>query len=218
MLEISRVESFRQDGFTAAPSIGDPSELSWITELCDRSFAKRKGHAPAAMDLPSAEVDAASLTTIVSPEGDEPQLSEAQMVRDAREMAAQLFDVQTQHVWLGWRLFVKPVGAEATPWHQDAAYRPPPHCGATFWIPIDVPETSTLSLRFIPGSHLGPLQPHDWDHGHASIRDVADELARDNPVGRGEASIHHCLTLHAAGPNRAQTTRRAIALVCQIET
>lgn len=218
MLNDDQVDRFRQNGFAASGTIGDASELEWIGALCNRAFARRFGCTPDALDTRPPGAQDSALMTIVSPESDEPQLGEAAMVADARNIAAQLFDVQARHVWLGWRLFVKPAGAHTTPWHQDAAYRPPPHCGATFWIPIDAPEGSKLSMRFIPGSHLGPLRAHDWHDGHLAVGDVHDKLACTNAVGIGEASIHHCLTLHSADPNRTDTARRAIALVCQIET
>ncbi|MEM7189634.1 MAG: phytanoyl-CoA dioxygenase family protein, partial [Pseudomonadota bacterium] len=146
----------------------------------------------------------------------EPRLSEAKAVRDAREAVAQLFDTGTDKVLLGWRLFVKPPGAGDTAWHQDAAYRPPPHKGATVWMPLDTPDGPSSSMRFIPGSHKAPVREHDYVHGHMVAQSVDESLARTNPVAVGQASVHHCLVLHSALPNKTRTTRRAIAMVCQI--
>ena len=215
MITDEELARFRADGFAAAGPIGDRAQLDWIGELCNRAFERRYGLSPDQLDQQGGSQPA--LMTIVSPEGDEPGLQAAAMVADAHEMAARIFDVRLGQVLVGWRLFVKPAGGAGTAWHQDAAYRPPPHRGATFWTPIDAPDRGRMSLRFLRGTHAGPLRSHDWHEGHLSVADVDEADVCTSPVGVGEASVHHCLTLHAAGPNTTAKTRRAVALVCQID-
>ena len=36
------------------------------------------------------------------------------------------------------------------------------------------------------------------------------------PVAAGEAIVHHCRTLHSAGPNKTDKPRRALVVVCQV--
>ncbi|MEM6661838.1 MAG: phytanoyl-CoA dioxygenase family protein [Pseudomonadota bacterium] len=217
MLTETQAENFRHNGFLALGSFGDPDEIGWIGDLCDDAFSERFGHAPSDLNGKVPDQTPGPLMTIVSPEAKRPRLSEAKAVRETKEAVAQLFDTTTDRILLGWRLFVKPPGGVGTPWHQDAAYRPPPHKGATVWMPLDQPDGPSTSMRFIPGSHQQPVQPHDYVHGHMIAKNVDESAARTNPVGLGEASLHHCLVLHSALPNTTTLTRRAVAMVCQVD-
>jgi phytanoyl-CoA hydroxylase len=216
MLSDAQKARFDEDGFLAAGPLGDPAELGWIGELCDLAFRRRYGCTPDGLAEADPDAPPADLLTIVSPEGDQPDLTRAAAVAEARDLVARLFDVSADKVLLGWRLFVKPAGGGETAWHQDAAYRPPPHRGATVWMPIDAPDGPSSSLLFLPGTHRGPLLPHDFDAGHMAAAGIDPSRAQTAQVRLGEASVHHCLTLHAAGRNATDRPRRAAAMVCQV--
>jgi ectoine hydroxylase-related dioxygenase (phytanoyl-CoA dioxygenase family) len=71
-------------------------------------------------------------------------------------------------------------------------------------------------LSYLPGTHLGPLLPHEFHHRHlvADIEDDGDAVAC--PVVPGDATVHHCLTVHRADANAMVRPRRAFSVVCQV--
>jgi ectoine hydroxylase-related dioxygenase (phytanoyl-CoA dioxygenase family) len=84
----------------------------------------------------------------------------------------------------------------------------------TFWITLDDATTSSGCMSFIPRSHVGTAR-HVFIDDQTSglmVADPAIETARQYPMLAGEASIHHCRTVHSAGPNISAQQRRAWAL------
>ena len=103
-----------------------------------------------------------------------------------------------------------------TPWHQDAAYRPPPYHGGTAWLPLDPATTESGCLEYLPGSHRGPVLKHVV-HGHHFVAEPQGVDAAVNCLlSIGDASAHNCLTVHRAGANRTSRPRRAFAVVFQV--
>ena len=74
-------------------------------------------------------------------------------------------------------------------------------------------------MQFIPGSHRLNVLPHRSIGGDVRVHglevdpEVTDlgELVAC-PLPAGGATIHHCRTLHFAGPNRTNQARRAYIL------
>ena len=116
----------------------------------------------------------------------------------------------------GWRCFLKPSGGDVTPWHQDAAYRPPPHHGGTVWLPLDPATFESGCLEYLPGSHRGPVLEHALYRHHLVTEPISADRAISCPLSLGDVSIHNCLTVHRAGANRTAKPRRAFAVVCQV--
>ena len=110
------------------------------------------------------------------------------------------------------------IGAE-TPWHQDEAFFPiyTNYQSITIWMPLQPVDWSNGCMEFIAGSHTGNVLPHrrlNNDprlHGlEACGADVSQPVCC--PLPAGGATIHHCRTLHHAGPNLSDGPRRAYAL------
>ncbi len=207
-----QIESFRTAGFLRLGQIIPDHELTFVRDCCDRVLDEWRSRSSRFVSL-AGEIPE-SLITVVSPEAMAPELRETQFAQDARLAAARLYDCEPEDLLMGWRLFLKPPGGHGTPWHQDAAYRPPPFVGSSMFVPLDsISETSCI--RYIGGSNTAGLAPHVFEHGHL----IAEPAENTDPVAcaldPGEACIHHCLTLHATGPNDTQQARRAIAIVFQ---
>jgi ectoine hydroxylase-related dioxygenase (phytanoyl-CoA dioxygenase family) len=70
-------------------------------------------------------------------------------------------------------------------------------------------------MQFIPGSHLGSVQDH---HSIAEKSDIANALATHADVSQavaiflepGDASFHHCRTLHYTGSNQSDVPRHGL--------
>jgi len=119
-------------------------------------------------------------------------------------------------------LFNKPprVG-DQTPPHQDGYYfKLDPMEAITLWLAVDVVDAENGCVRYIPGSHRGPMRPHQRSNTlgfSQSITDfgTAEDRAREVAIeaAPGDLLAHHWLTVHRADPNRSARTRRAIGMV-----
>jgi len=119
----------------------------------------------------------------------------------------------------GDQVFMKPprVGSEK-PFHQDNFYfrlEPADHV-ITAWIALDDVDEENGCLRYIDGSHLGPLLPHEPQPDkptHLIPPTELIDLSRESlaPVRKGGVVFHHGKTLHTSAPNRSDRWRRAYA-------
>lgn len=111
-----------------------------------------------------------------------------------------------------------PDGSSATGWHQDFPNHPVDRVGgATVWIALDdvVPEQGSIS--FLSGSHrAGPLGRTYTSGARSDGRDLVQQnpwLLERHPVSPpstlspGDATFHHPLTVHGAGPNLTDRPR-----------
>ena len=73
-------------------------------------------------------------------------------------------------------------------------------------------------MQFLPGSHKERIRWHRHIDNDPSVHGlVTDEVepagAVACPIPAGGATFHHCRTMHYAGPNTTDRTRRAYILV-----
>ena len=205
---------FRASGFLTLPGLIRPGEIAELAEAFDAAVRQATGRGP--RDAGAFGGEPPALVTVVSPEAWIPSLGASRLASQARRVMAVLFEVPEERLLCGWRCFLKPSGGGETPWHQDAAYRPPPHRGGTIWLPLDPATLESGCLDYLPGSHRGPLLPHAL-RGHHYVAEPCDgDAAVSCPLSLGDASVHTCLTVHRAGPNRTARPRRAFAVVCQV--
>lgn len=109
-------------------------------------------------------------------------------------------------------------------WHQDYSYwtRTEPVGHITCFLCLDDATLENGCLHVVPGSHRWNLLPKVDLMGKTedmeSIKGVLtpQQLEQFNPtpifLKAGEASFHHCLTLHGSYPNRSDRPRRSVVL------
>ena len=128
----------------------------------------------------------------------------------ARDLLGGTTEYQGEHI------IAKPAseGARTLP-HQDEAV----WCGdleyecISIWIPLQDVTEAEGCLRFCPGSHRGDVRPHRPSGGNPACNSF--ELVEPpsvliaEPMHTGSLSIHHCRTIHDAGPNTGPITRYA---------
>ncbi|MGL5825721.1 MAG: phytanoyl-CoA dioxygenase family protein [Nocardioides sp.] len=118
------------------------------------------------------------------------------------------------------QIFLKPAGiGSSKPWHQDQPHLDcePPDKVIGAWIALDDATADNGCLRYVSGSHRGPLLDHTPMPGaeHNAIPDpeqakaVYWEHATYAPVQAGGIALHHPYTLHGSPPNRSGRPRRA---------
>lgn len=117
-------------------------------------------------------------------------------------------------------IFMKPPRfGSAKPYHQDNFYFRchPDDQVLTTWIALDEVDAANGCLRYIDGSHRGPILPHDPVPGaeeyNSAPRPELIDLSRESlaPVRKGGVVFHHANTLHTSHRNESDRWRRAYA-------
>ena len=110
-----------------------------------------------------------------------------------------------------------------TPPHQDNYYfcLEPPQV-LTMWLALDDVDEENGCLRYIEGSHLEGIRPHNRTKTLGFSQGISDysdlDRARETPVPAkpGDVLIHHGNTIHRADPNQSTTRhRRSFGMVFQ---
>jgi ectoine hydroxylase-related dioxygenase (phytanoyl-CoA dioxygenase family) len=219
-----QVASFRENGFLSIERVTTDEEVTWLRGLYDRLFQERLGEEKGEyFDLggPRAHDGREVLPQVLGPERKFPELLETVYYRNARRLAARLLGATEAEISGGGHMILKPAGyGRETPWHQDEAYWTPdviPH-SLSVWLPLDPATVESGCMQFIPRSHKGEVRWHRHIDNDPTVHglvtdDVEPSQAVACPIPVGGATVHHCRTLHYAGPNRTDRPRRAYILV-----
>jgi ectoine hydroxylase-related dioxygenase (phytanoyl-CoA dioxygenase family) len=118
------------------------------------------------------------------------------------------------------QIFMKPPNfGSAKPYHQDNFYfkcQPADHV-ITAWIAMDDVDMTNGCLRYIDGSHKGPVLPHEMPDPDEPYNLVPPpeliDLSREALaiVNKGGVVFHHCKTLHTSHRNTSNRWRRGYA-------
>lgn len=210
------VRCFQVQGFLRIGRITTDEELTWLRDVYDTIIKRKTGYAPNELAHATDGNGPIPLIAIASPEEIVPALENTLFLRNARTVVARLLGIEEIHLLSGWHLFFKPAGGSETPWHQDAAYHSSPYVGASMWMSLDPATLESGCMHYIAKSHLGAIQPHHFQSGCAIADDVDSSRTEACPLSAGEAIVHHCRTLHKAGPNATDGPRRALDIVCRV--
>ncbi len=219
-LTSDQIEFYHREGYLSLPAITTPEEVAGLRDIYDRLFATEAGRADGNhLDLSSTDDDDQphNLPQILNPSKYAPELLKTVFRANAEAIASQLFG--TQAIFRGDHAIRKPplTGAE-TPWHQDEAYwdADKEYHDLSIWIPLQEATLENGCMQFEPGSHLLDVVPHhpignDPRVVGLEVDNVEAHAAKavPCPIPAGGATIHHCRTLHYAGPNRSNGPRRA---------
>ena len=216
-----QVDQFRQQGYLQLDRLVQDEEIAWVRTIYDRLFAERVGwNRGDQFDLAGSDDPKVRprLPQLMNPAVHAPELEKATFRLTAYQLARQLLGDQAERG--DEHAIYKPAeqGAE-TPWHQDEAYWDPAFSyeALSIWTPLQEATLENGCMQFIPGSHRGGVLPHhSIGHDvrvHGLETDQVDRrLAVAFPLAAGGCTIHHCRTLHYAGPNRSGQPRRAYIL------
>ncbi|MYD98323.1 MAG: phytanoyl-CoA dioxygenase family protein [Gammaproteobacteria bacterium] len=117
--------------------------------------------------------------------------------------------------------FIKNPGPSFVTYHQDATYWGlEPHHVATAWIALSDAGPDTGPMRFVPGSHKGPVFEQDdtyaennlLSRGQVVKAEVDESQTVLAPLAPGEMSIHHVRVIHGSEPNRTGDRRIGMVL------
>jgi ectoine hydroxylase-related dioxygenase (phytanoyl-CoA dioxygenase family) len=215
----AQVAKFRDDGFIALDSITPPDEVTRLRAIFDRLFENGAGWEKGAQfDLAGTDEDARpKLPQILNPVEFAPELAHTQFRTNALAIATQLLG-EGAEFWFEHAILKPAHYGAATPWHQDEAHRNDAGLDyeqISIWMPLQAATTANGCMQFIPGSHLGPVLTHQSPNSDPRVMALectgAFEKSRavSCPLEAGGATVHHCRTLHTAGPNASDIPRRA---------
>jgi ectoine hydroxylase-related dioxygenase (phytanoyl-CoA dioxygenase family) len=211
----AQVESFRRDGFLRIESITDDAETRVLRALFDEVFRKDGGFADGDRIELGADAARAPLPQVVNPERYAPRLVEGLAYRNAGAIARQLLGPACAPT--GHHAILKParIGGD-TPWHQDEAYWDPryAHRALSIWVALQPATLANGCMRFIRGSHRGPVLPHQLISADAHGLRLSGEAPGGQQAAcelpAGGATVHDGRTVHGAGANASGEPRRAL--------
>lgn len=213
-----QIESFARDGYLRLDAITTPDEVQSVRAVYDRLFAERRGREVGdQFDLGGTDEDdrPAALPQILHPSTYAPELADTLIRAGAEAIARALLGPEA--AFIEDHAILKPAGHGAeTPWHQDEAYWDPAfdYASLSVWVPLQEATVENGCMAFVPRSHRNEVLPHHpIGHDprvHGLEVDAADVRAAVYcPIPAGGATVHHCRTLHYAGPNPTAAPRRA---------
>lgn len=215
-------QRFRRDGYVHLRGVLSEEELATIEATYDR-FLKREIAVPG-KDLCDMSGDYTrtfeqySIVNVMLPRRYHPAWQGNLYEQRAASIAEQLHGPGLV-IDYDQLLAKRPHKADAVfEWHQDQAYWPvlADSRTATCWLAIDDSTVANGCMRFVPGTHVGPLRPHrplkgDRGESHTLLTDVdpARDEIRPVPIRRGDITVHNERVLHGSGGNSTAGWRRA---------
>jgi len=134
-------------------------------------------------------------------------------------IAAELLEVPKVRLYHDQSLF-KEAGGGYTPWHQDQYYWPlEPANTITMWMPLVDITSSMGTLSFASGSHSEgiisneSISDNSENHFENEIRDKSYQISHLEKMKAGDATFHHGLTIHGAGPNNSSVLREVMTII-----
>ena len=217
---------FKANGYVVLDAIASAEELVELRRIYDDLFQRRAGRAEGMQfDLAGSDEEEveATLPQILAPSRYAPELNTMQFKARAQSYAQQLLGGECEG---GEHAILKPpfTGSD-TPWHQDEAYWSPDlhYSSLSIWMPLQDVTVEAGCMQFVPGSHLQGVLPHHPIRNDPRVHGLeVDDFREDTivacPIPAGAVTVHHCRTLHYAGPNRTAEPRRAYIQVYGLST
>lgn len=217
--------AFDTQGFLVLPDLCDAAEVQAIRAILMRLFEQRAGRAEGnQFDMLGLDDETSSSIQpqIIKPSLYAPELLRTPHFLRAQAIARQLLGPDADFCFD--HSILKHAGGNAvTPWHQDEAYGHDPYYRAeqlSIWMPLQDVSEDNGCLRYIPGSHRGPLLPHHSFEDKTRVQAIEcptkyfEEVAAVNtPMPAGWCVLHGGRTLHSALANGSTGDRLAYVLV-----
>jgi hypothetical protein len=140
-----------------------------------------------------------------------PELRQTKAFRVMRRVALELLQVPRVRPHFDHAIFKPPLTGGPTAWHQDVAFDVGHDVPvATVWLALATATIENGCMRFVPGSHIAPIYPHER-FGRDGLQAVGADLsaAVACPLPAGGMTVHMQRTLHGTGPNRSDGIRAA---------
>lgn len=211
------LQDYERDGFALVRGFLSAEEVRSIRDELDRYIREDLADKPA--DARTYEADEMTVRNLWRLEQHNAFFRDFAGREDLRNLIAPL--VRGEPVLAGVETFNKParIGSGVPP-HQDNAYfcQTPPDM-LTVWIAVDPVTIANGPVTYVKGTHrLGPLPTKPSgvrgnSIGLAGMPEVSEEELFVALLEPGDATIHHCDTIHYSAPNTTDLPRLGFLLV-----
>lgn len=208
---------YERDGVVRVPHFLCADEVSAVRDELDRYIGDDLAAQP--VDARTFEKDEKTVRNLWRLEKYNSWFHELGEREDIKALIAPL--VHGEPLLCAVETFNKParVGS-GVPYHQDNAYfcQTPPDM-LTVWIAIDAVTEANGPVYFVKGSHHGgmlPTKPSGVRGNSIGMAEASQVPLSEQFCGLlapGDATIHHCETIHHSAPNTTEHSRLGLLLV-----
>jgi hypothetical protein len=212
---LSVTEALERDGFAVARGVLNASEIVLARQAIDEG-RQRPGPFYRLLSGPSEARTDSDLFCLGRLPGLRAIAFDSELSRLAMQALERDSVVLLEDQWFA----SDPGGGTPSPWHQDEPYHPLDTPFLTTWLPLD-PLPQGLSLRVVPGSHLGRIYaPIEFSSSEATLAGGSAALATVPDVDRsslptveprlepGDVLLLDSRTLHAVAGGPPRLSRR----------
>jgi len=211
------VQDYQRDGVIRIREFLSPAQITEIRAEIQRYICEDLDAKPA--DACTREADGKTVRNLWRLEQHNDYFRQLAQRPEITCLVAKL--VQGDPVLMGVETFNKPARiGSGVPYHQDNAYFcQSPSDVLTIWIAIDRVTVENGAVYFIKGSHkLGmlPTQQSGVQGNSIGLAETLETPKSDQfcaTLQPGDATIHHCQTIHHSDPNETENTRLGLLLV-----
>jgi ectoine hydroxylase-related dioxygenase (phytanoyl-CoA dioxygenase family) len=208
---------YEEHGYLVLRDVVPHEEVRRVRAIMETLVARRAGEERGDfLDLAGSDDGTEpALPQILMPQSYAPELAAGALRTAAEAVARQLLgeDVVPE----GEHSIIKPpFDGAPTPMHQDEAFWSGrvDYRSLSIWFPLQDVDEENGCMSFVPGSHRLGVLPHHSQDGDVTRNGLEiDGTEQFSPVvmplRAGDATVHHCRTIHVAGPNRTATPRYA---------
>lgn len=222
-LTAEQVQFYADNGHLSVDGVATPSEIVEMRVTIQNLFKDRIGEKEGAygeLIAGAEQSEEANSPQILNVVNYAPSLHKTQCFQNALAIAKQLLGDEAR-LFSDLSIMKAARTGEATPWHQDAAFRDPrfDYNELAIWVPLHDVTAESGCLQFISGSHKSSLLEHHSMNDDSSsqalecVGSFDKSAARTYPLPMGSCTIHHPRTLHCSGPNLSDNPRYAYIMV-----
>lgn len=215
------LSDFIADGFTYIPDFFTVEEVATISLNLDRVIEEVLPNIPESEVYYENEGDLSSLKQISSLNRHDHFFHNLLINPKLIQLSELLLNDPIIVKYLAY--FNKPaLIGKATPPHQDAYYfKISPPVALTIWVALESSDEENGNVKYIKGSHLNGLRPHDRSETFGFSQQILDfgtdeDLSNEVSiqVKAGDILIHHSLTIHRADMNFSKSrSRKGLGIV-----
>jgi hypothetical protein len=211
-----QLQAVKQQGFLCVPRITSDEEALTIRASLERLFQEKAGWGEGAYGEMANCEDAdegPNSPQILHPVNYAPHMHKTECFTNALGFAKQILGERAA-LFFDLTILKRAQSGEATPWHQDEAFRDPhfEYREVTIWVALRDVDESSGCLMFLPETHQGQVLDHQMMGKGESIAleciapfDKTMAVKAELPLGG--CTIHFPRTLHSSTPNISETPR-----------